>query len=369
LTAGHSELLISFGWGKTFEQGLEALQDPGLEPGRVVASSRDVALVQTAAGELWCRPTGRFRDETETRGVVPCAGDWIALRRYADGSGGAVEALLPRRSVLERAEAGGRARRGGGRSRAQALAANIDFVFLLMGLDGNWNPARMERLAALAWSSGAQPVAVLTKADLAENPAARAAGIEAVAPGVPVHAISAVSGTGLEPLRAVLAAGTTGVLIGSSGVGKSTLLNCLAGAELRRTAEVRASDSRGRHTTSLRELFALPGGGCLIDTPGLREIGLHEDDGGVEQAFADVAALAGECRFRDCTHGGEPGCAVIAALEAGTLSADRYESYLRLRREARHAASRNDERLRRERDAWGKSIAKQVRNFDKSRRG
>jgi ribosome biogenesis GTPase / thiamine phosphate phosphatase len=366
LTQEH--LLVSFGWSSTLEQELVSLHEPGLEPGRVTATSRDLALVQTATGELWCRPTGRFREESEAQGAVPCAGDWIALRRYADGSGGAVEALLPRRSVLERAQAGGRGRRSGGRSQAQALAANIDTVLLLMGLDENWNPARMERLAAIAWGSGAQPVVVLTKADLIKDPAPRAAEIEASAPGVPVHVLSAVTGAGLAPVRGLLAPGTTGVMIGSSGVGKSTLLNRFAGAEVRRTAEVRAADGRGRHTTSLRELFLLPGGGCLIDTPGLREIGLADGES-LEQAFADVAALAEDCRFGDCTHGSEPGCAVVAALQKGTLSPDRYESYLRLRKEAQYAASRSDERLRRDREAWRKSIAKYARNFDKSRRG
>ena len=335
----------------------------------MVASSRDLTLVQAVGGELWCRPTGRFRVESEAEGTVPCAGDWVALRRYPDGSGGALEALLPRVSVLARAETGGRARRSGGRSRAQALAANVDFTFLLMGLDANYNPARMERLAAVAWASGAQPVIVLTKADLAEDPASYARAIEASAPGVPVHCVSAVTGQGLAALRALVAPGTTAVMIGSSGVGKSTLLNRFAGEELRRTAEVRGADGRGRHTTSLRELFVLPGGGCLIDTPGLREVGLAEDDGSLEQAFADVAAFAAACRFRDCSHHAEPGCAVKEALASGELSPERYESYLKLRREARHASGRADERLRRERQQRDKAIAKLQKTFKKGRHG
>jgi ribosome biogenesis GTPase len=189
------------------------------------------------------------------------------------------------------------------------------------------------------------------------------------APGVPVHWLSSVSGAGIAAVRALIAPSTTAVLIGSSGVGKSTLLNRFAGEELRRTAEVRAGDGRGRHTTSLRELFVLPGGGCLIDTPGLREVGLAEDDGSLEQAFSDVAALAAGCRFRDCTHHAEPGCAVKEALAAGTLSPQRYESYLKLRREARFAAARSDDRLRREREQRNKAIARYARTFSKARRG
>jgi ribosome biogenesis GTPase len=368
LIAGHLEDLIPYGWSAGFAQALQALQDPGLEPGRVVASSRDLTLAQTCAGELWCRPTGRFRVESGAGGTVPCAGDWVALRRYPDGSGGALEALLPRLSVLARAEAGGRSRRSGGASRAQALAANVDAILLLMGLDANYNPGRMERMAAVAWASGAQPLVVLTKADLVDDPGSYARAIEASAPGVPVHCVSAVSGAGIAGLRAVIAPARTAVLIGSSGVGKSTLLNLFAGAELRATAEVRASDGRGRHTTSLRELFLLPGGGCLIDTPGLREVGLWDDDG-LEQAFADVAAFAESCRFRDCGHRDEPGCAVKEALASGALSPERYESYLRLRREAGYAAGRTDERLRREKEQRNRQIARFARSFRKDRRG
>lgn len=358
--------LVSFGWSGAFEQMLEALQDSGLEPGRVAAASHDLALVQATGGELWCRPTGRFRVESEADNLVPCAGDWVALRRYPDGSGGAIEALLPRRSVLTRAQAGGRDRSSGGPSRAQALAANVDFVFLLMGLDANYNPARMERLVAVGWASGAQPVVVLTKSDLVDDPDSYARAIEAFAPGVPVHWLSSVSGQGLAAVRALIAPGTTSVVIGSSGVGKSTLLNRFAGEQLRRTAEVRAADGRGRHTTSLRELFLLPGGGCLIDTPGLREVGLAEDDGSLDLAFSDVAALAAGCRFRDCTHHAEPGCAVKEALAAGTLSSDRYESYLKLRSEAQFAAARSDDRLRREREQRSKAIARFARSFYKA---
>jgi len=360
--SGQPNDLFSYGWSQDFARALDALQDPGLEPGRVVASSHDLTLAQTRAGELWCRPTGRFRAGSEADGNVPCAGDWVALRRYPDGSGAAIESLLPRKSAFVRQEAGGR-------SRSQVLAANVDLAFLLMGLDGNFNPARMERLAAVAWASGAQPVIVLTKADLVEDPASYASAIEGSAPGVAVLWLSAINGEGLPAVRSLLREGVTAVLVGSSGVGKSTLLNRLAGGELRRTAEVRAADSRGRHTTSLRELFVLPGGGCLIDTPGLREVGLWDDDGSLEQAFADVAALAAGCRFRDCSHHAEPGCAVKEALAAGTLRPDRYQSYLKLRKEVQFAAARADERLRRERRQRRKAISRLQRSFDKSRRG
>jgi ribosome biogenesis GTPase len=360
--------LIPYGFGESHARQLEKLTrgpqglPAALEPGRIVAAARDIFLVQTAAGELWCRVSGKLRARAAAEDLWPCAGDWVALRRHGEGSDGTLEAVLPRQTALLRHAAGRR-------SRAQALAVNMELVLLLMGLDGNFNPARMERLAAVAWGSGAQPVAVLTKSDLVESADAHVLRIEGVVPFVPVHAVSALSGAGLAELRALLAPGKTGVMIGSSGVGKSTLLNRFAGAELRRTREVRASDSRGRHTTSLRELFLLPGGGCLIDTPGLREVGVWGESGGLEETFADVAELAERCRFRDCAHRGEPGCAVAAALAEGRLDPERYQSYLKLRRELRFARSRSDERLRREREQWGKEIARQQRSFDKSSRG
>jgi len=234
-----------------------------------------------------------------------------------------------------------------------------------MGLDRNFNPARMERLLALAWGSGAQPVVVLTKRDLNPQWEAFVSRIEGIAPGVTVRAISAWSDEGLEDLRDLLPEGHTGVMVGSSGAGKSTLLNALMGSDVRRTQEVRVSDGRGRHTTSMRELFLLPGGGCLIDTPGIREVGLCAEGSDLDTAFSDLAALAEGCRFRDCTHGAEPGCAVQAALADGSIDPDRYVHYLRLRREVAFEAARLDEHLWREREEKWRRISKLQKHFKK----
>lgn len=359
--------LISFGITESIIETAHALRDdpgdnPGIEAGRIVAVSRSHVLAQTGTGELWCTIAASVRAELTSEDIVPCAGDWIALRRYVDGSGASVEAVLPRKSILQR-------RAAGGKSTPQPLAANMDYVFVVMGLDENFNPARLERFATVAWASGAQPVAVLNKADVVEDSDQFVREIERVSPGVPVHAVSATTGTGIDTLRGYMNEGTTAVLIGSSGVGKSTILNRIAGKELRATQEVRTADGKGRHTTSLRELFALECGGCLIDSPGVREVGLWGDETMLDEAFSDVTALAAECRFSDCAHDSEPGCAVKAALESGELTWDRYESYVKLKKEIAFAASRSDERLRRERRKRGKEIALIARDIQKRKRG
>jgi len=266
--------------------------------------------------------------------------------------------MLPRGSSLTRQESGPGGRR-------QWLAANLDAVLLLMGLDRNFNLPRLERLLALAWGSGARPVVVLTKADLQDRTQAHIARVEGIAPGVQVLAVSSLTGHGLAEVRACLPVGLTGVMVGSSGVGKSTLLNVLAGQELRRSQEIRATDGRGRHTTSLRELFLIPDCGCLIDTPGIREVGLSADGSNLEETFLDISSIANQCRFRDCAHGAEPGCAVQAALAEGLLDPQRYGNYLRLRREVAFEAARSDERLWREREQKWRTISKSMKHFKK----
>lgn len=347
--------LTQYGWTTFFKDAFNLCTGANLIPGRIIAHSRGKILAVTEEGELWCSIPGSFGRAMQS-GVSPyCTGDWIAIEPYEDHTGGQLKAILPRSSELKRQSAGNS-------SSAQALAVNIDTVFIIMGLDANFNPARAERMAVLAWNSGAQPVVLLNKADLLEDPQPQVNRIEAAAPGVPVLPISAATGMGLEAVRSLLAPGKTAVFMGSSGVGKSTLLNTLSGTLLRKTRTVRESDGRGRHTTSLRELFLLDGLGCLIDTPGIREVGLCADQGGLNSAFSDVLdeieSLAAECRFSDCTHQGEPGCAISEALAYGTLSLERYGTYLKLKREIDFAASREDDRLRREREKKWKDIAK-----------
>lgn len=346
-----SGLLVPFGWTDTLATTFhERNPGPG-EPGRIVAATRGLVLAQSDAGEFCCAPTGRFRERLKAEGLLLCAGDWIALHPQPGTRKALIHDLLPRGASLTRQDPGPGGRR-------QWLAANLDVVLLLMGLDRNFNLPRLERLLALAWGSGARPVVVLTKADLQDRTPAHLARVEAMAPGVQVLAVSSVSGHGLAEARACLPPGHTGVMVGSSGVGKSTLLNALAGQELRRTQAIRATDGRGRHTTSLRELFLLPGGGCLIDTPGLREVGLAAEGADLDAAFLDVAGIAVHCRFRDCAHGSEPGCAVQAALGEGRLDPSRYRNYLRLRREVAFEVARSDELRWREREQKWRTISR-----------
>ncbi|ATB46641.1 ribosome small subunit-dependent GTPase A [Corallococcus macrosporus] len=326
--------LETLGWGPAFEDAFSSLLSQStlsLVPGRVVRQQRGLLTVQTATRTLLARTAGRLLHQAPGAESLPTIGDWVALQ-LPDGDGEALlHAVLPRRGVLARREAG--SERDG-----QLIAANLDVVFLAAGLDGNFNPRRIERALALAWSSGASPVVVLTKADLHPDAASLAAEVEDLAPGVPVLALSAWTGEGVEVLRAWLPAGKTGVLLGSSGVGKSTLVNRLLGEARLATQAVRAEDDKGRHTTTHRELFVLPGGGMLIDGPGMRELGLWGEDDGVEQTFPDILELAAGCRFTDCQHQREPGCAVRDAVAAGALPGSRLASYERLRRERAYQA-------------------------------
>jgi ribosome biogenesis GTPase len=344
------ESLLPFGWTTALADRFRE-RHPAGEPGRVVAASRGLVLARTASGESWCSPSGRFRERLRNEGLIPCVGDWVVLESQPGGAKALMHDLLPRGASLSRRESG-----SGGR--CQWLAANLDVVLLIMGLDRNFNLARLERLLALAWGSGARPVVVLTKADLLETADADLARVMAIAPGIQVLAASSCTGQGLAEVRACLPAGITGVLVGSSGVGKSTLLNALAGRDLRRTREIRAADGRGRHTTTLRELFLLPDGGCLIDTPGIREVGLAAAGSDLDGAFVDLADLARHCRFRDCAHGAEPGCAVQAALADGRFDPQRHRNYLRLRREVAFESAREDERLWRQREQKWRAISK-----------
>ncbi len=261
----------------------------------------------------------------------------------------ALHDVLPRRTALVRQSSGSRVE-------SQALAANIDTVMVVIPLDRPILRRQVERFLALAWDSGARPVLILTKVDLVDDDAIAAAGTEvhAVSGDLAVLAVSVVTGAGMEAVRAFVKAGTTVALLGTSGSGKSSLVNALMGADVVQTGEVRQADSKGRHTTTWRELLVVPGGGALIDTPGLRELGMWVDDEGIDAAFADITDLEEQCRFNDCAHGSEPGCAVLAAIAAGELSADRLDSYRKLLSEAAFAAQKNDHRLAREAQKVGK---------------
>jgi ribosome biogenesis GTPase len=337
-----SELeLGALGWSPELARELEAV-GPGLTPGRVVAAHRAAFDVAVGGGRVVrTRLPGRLVRFEVTDVAV---GDWVAL------SDGLIRGVLPRRSALVRSSAGRT-------SESQTLAANVDVVFVTSSLGPDLEPRRLERYLVTVWESGASPEIVLTKADRFADDAVAdmVASVEAVALGVPVWVVSGVTGLGVSALRARVGAGATAVFVGSSGVGKSTLVNAWLGREVMAVQEVREDDDEGRHTTTHRELLLLPGGGVVIDTPGIRELQLWDasSSGALEETFADVEELAAECRFGDCSHSVEPGCAVRAALADGTLARDRYASWQKLQRELRSIAVRADARLRKEeRKRW-----------------
>lgn len=329
---------------------------PDLTPGRVFRSDRGFVFVNTADETLIARPAVRLVKSADDGGL-PVVGDWVLIG--GDVGEPLAEHVLPRRTAIARKDPGRAAR-------MQVLAANVDVVFITHPLSAAPNLARIERELALVWDSGAEPVLVLTKVDLAQDAAAAIEAVEAIAPGVPVLATSAVSGEGLDLARAYLAGDRTMVLIGPSGSGKSTLVNALAGEDLRETREVRLADGRGRHTTVSRELLRLPSGGWVIDTPGLRAVGMWDSASGIDQAFSEIAELAEDCRFRDCKHNGEPGCAVEAAVERGELPARRLESYRELQAEALHVSEQLDIRARQEHKREDKQLQRTIRRYFRS---
>ena len=320
--------LGGLGWNSELAAQLE----PGLVPGRVAAVHRAAFDVWTEDAAVRTRLPGRLVHD----GLDVAVGDWVGL------GDGLVRSVLPRRSALVRNAAGLT-------TTAQTLAANVDVAFVVSSLGPDLEPRRIERYLVTIWESGASPEIVLTKADRMDDPWPLVAEVEAVALGVPVHVVSSLSGQGCEELRARIAGGTTSVLLGSSGVGKSTLVNRWLGEDVMATKETREDDDEGRHTTTHRQLLALPGGGLVIDTPGLRELQLWDvGSAGLDATFADVEELAADCRFGDCSHVHEPGCAVLAAVETGELAHERLHSWRKLQRELLAIAMRHDALLRKE---------------------
>lgn len=319
--------LEDLGWDARWEAAFAEHRSRGLAPGRVAVPHRGAYDVWTEDGEVRARLPGRARRDASTTAELPVVGDWVALER--EGAAPVIRALLPRRSSFSRRTSPDPATETG---REQVVAANIDVVFVAFALPEPLVPRLLERYLTLAWESGARPVILLTKADLEDDPGPIAREVAAVGGDVPVHLVSTRTGLGLENVRAYLAPGVTGALVGPSGVGKSSLVNALVGDELLATGEVREGGA-GRHTTTRRELVLLPGGGLIVDNPGMREVHLWLADQGLEEAFADVAELFTHCRFRDCRHEREPGCAVREAIASGALAPERWESYRELRRE------------------------------------
>ena len=316
--------LKALGWSERLQNEFAAVAAEGVVPGRVVGEHRSHYRVATDAIELSAGTTGRLRNVAAQRSDLPGVGDFVALRLAMGDGPATIEAVLPRTSALIRQASGER--------RPQLLAANIDVVFIVTAPDGDFNLPRIERLLALVADSGATPVIVLNKSDLTDDIVATTDQISTVAPGIPVHAISARARHGILELEQYFDGNRTVALVGSSGVGKSTLTNELLGRAAQATQEVRAHDSRGRHTTTHRQLFLCPQGGAIIDTPGMRGVELWNTGKDVDNNFEDIEALALECKFRNCRHDTEPGCAVRAAVDRGDLEADRVARYVKLAR-------------------------------------
>ena len=339
--------LQHLGWNAHFDHHFEIHRPQGLLPARVArATGIDYCLFHSG-GDLSAVLAGRLRHRSCGPEELPAVGDWVlADPPGADGLS-VIRAVLPRTSTLVRRASGHRKGLNEGIGRAQVLAANVDLVFIVSGLDGDYNPRRIERYLTLVHDSGAQPVVVLNKADLCPEASSRRAQIEELSFGTPVHLVSAKGGEGLEAVSSYLQEGRTLVLVGSSGAGKSTLVNRLLGEDRQRVSEVSASVGKGRHTTTHRELLLTPSGAVIIDTPGLRELHLMGEEESLEGAFPDVEQLARTCRFRNCTHDAEPGCAVREALSDGTLDAGRFDSYRKQRQELKTPPRQNTSPARR----------------------
>ena len=353
--------LSNWGWTPAKQAEFDALNLTECVPGRVVTEHKAMYNVVTEAGELLVQVSGKFRHESMSRSDYPAVGDWVAVQPLAGDGRGIVHAILKRSSKFSRKIAGTT-------TEEQIVAANVDTILLVNALNHDFNLRRIERYLILAWESGANPVIVLTKADLQDNPLVKVHEVEAIAPGVSVLVTSTLSGDGLDAVRELARPGETLALIGSSGAGKSSLVNALFEREVQAVQDVRAGDDRGRHTTTHRELFLLPSGGVVVDTPGMRELQLWHADEGFGEAFEDIEVLARSCRFSDCSHQGERDCAIAAALASGELDSARYGSYLKLQKELAYLA-RKDAGTQRQKDKeFGRKISKYFKEVQRSKR-
>ena len=346
------------GWNTHFQHQWKSRDREGLAPARVIEEQREAYRIVTESGEMAAEIVGQLRHAATDRSSFPAVGDWVAVRVLAGENKALIHEILPRRTKLSRKAAGER-------TAEQVLVTNVDVVFLVSSLNADLNLRRIERYLGTIWESGAQPVIILNKADLCADPHTRAAEVAEIAPGVGIHVLSAIAGEGLEELAAYLGPGNTVVLLGSSGVGKSTITNQLLHSDVQSTLEVRSGDERGRHSTTYRRLFVMPSGGVLIDTPGMREFVAWDAQSGTEEAFQDIEQLATQCRFRDCGHKTEPGCAIQAAIAEGSLDPSRLSNYDKLRKELAYLDRRRDAAAQAELKKRWKRIHKAMRHSPK----
>lgn len=347
--------LADYGWNQTLRTRAAGDLASGLSAARVVSEYKGQYRIVTENGFFPAEITGRMRHLAAGRGDFPAVGDWITADVRPSDDRATIHRILPRMSKFSRNIAGET-------TEEQIVAANMNTVFLVMALNHDFNLRRLERYLTMAWESGANPVILLSKADLCPDVAQKISEVEEVAIGVPIFSVSALQNQGREQLDPYLGKGQTVVFLGSSGAGKSTLVNWLCGEVRQSVQEVRADDDHGRHTTTSRELILLPSGGVVIDTPGMRELQLwNASDESVGHSFADIEELASRCRFRDCTHTHEPGCAVRRALDDGRLDQARYTSYLKLQRELAHVRRKTDRQAMLQEKARWKKLSKTMR--------
>lgn len=348
--------LIDYGWNDKFKNEFQKLNEKDYIPARVIRQEKRFYQIQCEYGEIKAEVCGKLRYNAESISDFPSVGDWVAIKLINEDKGAIIYSVLPRKSSLIRKVpiSGGRKVRDingmrvviGGSTEAQVIAANIDILFFVMSLDNDYSLRRMERYLTVGWNSGATPVIILNKIDLCTDLNEKLNEIEKISIGVNVHCISAMKNQGIEELRKYITNGTTIGLFGSSGVGKSTISNCLLGGEKLLTGEVREKDSKGRHTTTWRELITLPDGGIIIDTPGMREFQVWLDQDELDNKYEDIKNIESQCKFNDCSHKKEPGCAIKKALEDGTLTKERYENYLKMRMEVDYLSGRKNQRDR-----------------------